>query len=455
MINDAKCFLTCWKCYLWCYDLYYVVHISQIRGAITVVSLLGITWIVGPFSIGWARLPFHYLFTLTTPLQGLIIFMVRVLQHTESKNSWINFFQTGSLRQRPKTPQSSFHTNSSINMNTTTNSNTGISNGMSPKSSFTSSGSSGRKILTKRNSSGTPKSSSKRDQHLRHRNKSDGGNLNALPKQNSSFLRQLFNKKNSDNPNERQDIPTVYGLVATQPSSERPPTNSDVVMSMKDYWEHAQDAKIAQKLEKSPDGPIMRKSDSCTFTEFIERQQYFDNLLYADQSRRGLKPINGYPVMGIGQPLKTANVPPTMHLSEFVKHKSNPVIFSQDPNKGYFYHPYASRMLSYAGPHKFQPHGIPPSQQRQPFTHQRYSFSPSRISNHENKNLRHPNPPGQNFEEGGALPRTLSDYHVWRQNVNTLTEYSKEDSSLRRCISSDCLASGGPVWYDGPSSSCL
>ncbi|XP_064079819.1 uncharacterized protein LOC135196919 isoform X6 [Macrobrachium nipponense] len=93
------------------------VTLAQVRGAVTVVALLGVTWVAGAFSVGWARLPLQYIFCLTTPLQGLIIFIVRVAQHPEARASWITLLKTGTLRRRPPTTHthsthSSGHTHS-------------------------------------------------------------------------------------------------------------------------------------------------------------------------------------------------------------------------------------------------------------------------------------------------------------------------------------------------------
>lgn len=98
--------------------------IQQVRGAVTVVALLGITWVFGALSLGGARLMLQYLFCLTTPLQGLIIFIVRVAQHPEARAAWITLFTTGTLRRRPPTTHthsthSSGHTHSTLSTTNT------------------------------------------------------------------------------------------------------------------------------------------------------------------------------------------------------------------------------------------------------------------------------------------------------------------------------------------------
>ncbi|KAK8398698.1 hypothetical protein O3P69_004065 [Scylla paramamosain] len=85
------------------------ITLAQVRGAVTVVALLGITWVAGALSIGGVRVTLQYLFCLTTPLQGLIIFIVRVAQNTEARASWIALLTTGTLRRRPPTHTRSTH----------------------------------------------------------------------------------------------------------------------------------------------------------------------------------------------------------------------------------------------------------------------------------------------------------------------------------------------------------
>ncbi|XP_050718960.1 uncharacterized protein LOC126999882 isoform X3 [Eriocheir sinensis] len=105
------------------------ITLAQVRGAVTVVALLGITWVAGALSVGGARLIMQYIFCLTTPLQGLIIFIVRVAQHPEARAAWITLFTTGTLRRRPPTTHthsthSSGHTHSTSSMaNTPRNNN--------------------------------------------------------------------------------------------------------------------------------------------------------------------------------------------------------------------------------------------------------------------------------------------------------------------------------------------
>ncbi|KAL7648602.1 UNVERIFIED_CONTAM: hypothetical protein RMT77_000508 [Armadillidium vulgare] len=88
------------------------VTLAQIRGAIAIVALLGITWLTGIFAVGHLRVVSQVLFCLTTPFQGLIIFWVRVMQSSDAKSAWKTFLKTGSTRKRPQ-PLSSQRTHSS------------------------------------------------------------------------------------------------------------------------------------------------------------------------------------------------------------------------------------------------------------------------------------------------------------------------------------------------------
>ena len=115
-INLCECFFLAYT--------FTCITIQQVRGAVTVVALLGITWVAGALSLGGARLLLQYLFCFTTPLQGFIIFVVRVAQHAEARAAWITLFTTGTLRRRPPTTltnstHSSGHTHSTLSTTNT------------------------------------------------------------------------------------------------------------------------------------------------------------------------------------------------------------------------------------------------------------------------------------------------------------------------------------------------
>lgn len=77
----------------------YTVTAAQVRGAFTVMVLLGVTWIFGAFAVGDAKLVFQYLFCIANSLQGFLIFIVRCLHYHEARNAWLQLFQTGTLKK--------------------------------------------------------------------------------------------------------------------------------------------------------------------------------------------------------------------------------------------------------------------------------------------------------------------------------------------------------------------
>ncbi|CAL1531495.1 unnamed protein product [Lymnaea stagnalis] len=85
---------------------------AQIRGAFTVMFLLGITWVFGPLAINEAKLVFSYIFCICNSLQGFLIFVFRCLLNPEAKLAWVQLFQTGTLKRR-RGPIKSVYTDSS------------------------------------------------------------------------------------------------------------------------------------------------------------------------------------------------------------------------------------------------------------------------------------------------------------------------------------------------------
>ncbi|KAH9494692.1 Adhesion G-protein coupled receptor G2 [Bulinus truncatus] len=73
---------------------------AQIRGAFTVMFLLGITWVFGPLAISEAKLVFSYIFCICNSLQGFLIFVFRCLLNPEAKMAWIQLLKTGTLKRR-------------------------------------------------------------------------------------------------------------------------------------------------------------------------------------------------------------------------------------------------------------------------------------------------------------------------------------------------------------------
>lgn len=76
------------------------INPAQIRGAFTVMTLLGITWVFGPFAINEAKLVINYLFTILNSLQGFLIFVFRCCFNPEVRTSWILLIKTGKFKRR-------------------------------------------------------------------------------------------------------------------------------------------------------------------------------------------------------------------------------------------------------------------------------------------------------------------------------------------------------------------
>jgi hypothetical protein len=76
------------------------VTMAQVRGAVTVMALLGITWVSGALAIGPLKLVLKYVFCISNSLQGFIIFIVRVVQYPEARLSWTTLLNTGQTQIR-------------------------------------------------------------------------------------------------------------------------------------------------------------------------------------------------------------------------------------------------------------------------------------------------------------------------------------------------------------------
>ena len=62
--------------------------ITQLRGAVGVIILLGLTYIFAIFAIGQASLVFYYLFAIFNSLQGLFIFIFYCVFKKDALNTW-------------------------------------------------------------------------------------------------------------------------------------------------------------------------------------------------------------------------------------------------------------------------------------------------------------------------------------------------------------------------------
>ena len=73
---------------------------TQVRGAFTVMVLLGITWVFGPVAINESKIVFNYIFVVLNSLQGFLIFVFRCLLNTEVRLSWLYLIKTGKFKRR-------------------------------------------------------------------------------------------------------------------------------------------------------------------------------------------------------------------------------------------------------------------------------------------------------------------------------------------------------------------
>ncbi|XP_022253082.1 adhesion G protein-coupled receptor L4-like [Limulus polyphemus] len=92
----------------------YAIVAAQVRGAFTVMTLLGITWVFGALAVGEVKLVFQYVFCIANSLQGFLIFLVRCLQFPEARNAWIQLLETGTFKRYRGVamPNSSWYTHS-------------------------------------------------------------------------------------------------------------------------------------------------------------------------------------------------------------------------------------------------------------------------------------------------------------------------------------------------------
>ncbi|XP_070189273.1 adhesion G protein-coupled receptor L3-like isoform X2 [Littorina saxatilis] len=62
---------------------------QQLRGALGVAILLGLTWVFGFMAVSQAAVVFYYLFAIFNSLQGLWIFIFYCVMKKEARNSWL------------------------------------------------------------------------------------------------------------------------------------------------------------------------------------------------------------------------------------------------------------------------------------------------------------------------------------------------------------------------------
>ncbi|XP_054720828.1 uncharacterized protein LOC129230455 [Uloborus diversus] len=96
----------------------FLVTTAQVKGAFTVMVLLGVSWVFGAFAVGEARLVFQYIFCISNSLQGFLIFLVRCLQYPEAKSAWYQLLKTGTFKKyRGMVPPGSWSGNSNSGHN--------------------------------------------------------------------------------------------------------------------------------------------------------------------------------------------------------------------------------------------------------------------------------------------------------------------------------------------------
>lgn len=84
---------------------------AQIRGAFTVMTLLGVTWVFGPLAINEAKVVVNYLFTILNSLQGFLIFVFRCCFNPEVRLAWVVLIKTGKFKRR-KGPMTAYTSDS-------------------------------------------------------------------------------------------------------------------------------------------------------------------------------------------------------------------------------------------------------------------------------------------------------------------------------------------------------
>ncbi|XP_078699059.1 adhesion G-protein coupled receptor G6-like isoform X1 [Branchiostoma floridae x Branchiostoma belcheri] len=80
---------------------------TKLRGAIGLVILLGLTWVLAIFAIAEASLTFSYLFAIVNSLQGMFIFVFHCVLKKDVQNHWMTILPCGP-KGRPGTPGSAW-----------------------------------------------------------------------------------------------------------------------------------------------------------------------------------------------------------------------------------------------------------------------------------------------------------------------------------------------------------
>ncbi|CAH1784868.1 unnamed protein product [Owenia fusiformis] len=84
------------------------ISLTQVRGIMAVLVLLGVSWILGIFAIGEAKVAISYAFVITNSLQGFCIFVFQCSLNPEARAAWSQLIKTGTFKKyRGKTPVTS------------------------------------------------------------------------------------------------------------------------------------------------------------------------------------------------------------------------------------------------------------------------------------------------------------------------------------------------------------
>lgn len=88
------------------------VTFAQVRGAFTVMALLGVTWVFGALAVGPVRTVFQYVACVLNSLQGFLVFVFRCLEYPEARDAWLIFLRTGTRKKYRGSSRTATSTNS-------------------------------------------------------------------------------------------------------------------------------------------------------------------------------------------------------------------------------------------------------------------------------------------------------------------------------------------------------
>lgn len=182
--------------------------------------------------MGGARLTLQYIFCLATPLQGLVIFIVRVAQHPEARASWLTLLTEGTLRRRPQTTTISHSTQSSAHTHSTSSSALTPLKGHTTSTRVSLKGSVKSTLSSQRNGS-TRNSSSSRSGKIRKRSRQEGSN------ENKSSIGRMFShlvsRLNADGLPEEKVTPGDNDKCSSSDITSKPVDKNAVLLPQNEY----------------------------------------------------------------------------------------------------------------------------------------------------------------------------------------------------------------------------